>query len=183
MKQLLITIAAVLVVGCGESQQSTPTPEAKPVEPVAEAASPKPPKSKPLTPKRLLKAAKLDDIELVKEHLAAGVDVNTKDKVGWSPLRYAATFGHKEIAELLISSGADVNTIDEEGTTPLHKAAMMNHWEIIKLLIANGADVNAIVKSGIFKGDTPLDRSYDRTADFLRKHGGKTGAELKAEGK
>ena len=84
MKHLLLTtIAAVVLVGCGESQQSSTTPETKPVEPVAEAASPKPPKSKPLTPKRLLKAAKLDDIELVKEHLAAGVDVNTKDKVGW----------------------------------------------------------------------------------------------------
>ena len=35
MKHLLITtIAAVLLVGCGESQQSTPLPEAKPAEPV-----------------------------------------------------------------------------------------------------------------------------------------------------
>ena len=44
MKQLLITIAAVVLVGCGESQQSATTPEAKPVEPVAEAAKPEPPK-------------------------------------------------------------------------------------------------------------------------------------------
>ena len=36
MKQLLITIAAVVLVGCGESQQSAPSAEAKPVEPVAE---------------------------------------------------------------------------------------------------------------------------------------------------
>ena len=37
MKHLLITtIAAVLLVGCGESQQSSPPAEAKPAEPVAE---------------------------------------------------------------------------------------------------------------------------------------------------
>jgi ankyrin repeat protein len=36
-------------------------------------------------------------------------------------------------------------------------------------------------------GGTPLDRAifnkHTETADLLRKHGGKTGAELKAEGK
>jgi hypothetical protein len=35
------------------------------------------------------------------------------------------------------------------------------------------------------KGRTPLDRAVGntKTADLLRKHGGKTGEELKAEGK
>jgi len=36
MKHLLLTtIAAVVLLGCGEAQQSVPAPEAKPVEPVA----------------------------------------------------------------------------------------------------------------------------------------------------
>ena len=43
---LLTTIAAVLLVGCGESQQPAPAPEATPVEPVAEAATPEPPTAK-----------------------------------------------------------------------------------------------------------------------------------------
>jgi len=33
--QLIAIVAAVLVVGCGESQQSAPSPETKPDEPVA----------------------------------------------------------------------------------------------------------------------------------------------------
>ena len=32
-------------------------------------------------------------------------------------------------------------------------------------------------------GRTPLDYADGETADFIRKHGGKTGEELKAEGK
>ena len=46
--------------------------------------------------------------------------------------------------------------------------------------MTKGADVNAKDKDG----KTPFDgASNDETADLLRKHGGKTGAELKAEGK
>ena len=53
----------------------------------------------------------------------------------------------------------------------------------VRLLIAKGADVNA----KDVKGGTPLDSTilYDQAqiAELLCKHGGKTGAELKAEGK
>ncbi len=53
--------------------------------------------------------------------------------------------------------------------------------EIVELLIANGADVNAKNNGG----KTPLDWAAwkKETANLLRKHGGKTGKELKAEGK
>jgi len=51
--------------------------------------------------------------------------------------------------------------------------------EIVELLIGGGADVNAKEKYG----RTPLDWALGETADLLRKHGGKTGEELKAEGK
>jgi len=37
--------------------------------------------------------------------------------------------------------------------------------------------------SGRYQGQTPLDKAGWETADLLRKHGGKTGEELKAEGK
>ena len=52
-----------------------------------------------------------------------------------------------------------------------------------QLLIDKGADVNANTN----RGNTPLDFSimnkHPATADLLRKHGGKTSEELKAEGK
>ena len=60
-------------------------------------------------------------------------------------------------------------------------AAIKGHKEIVKLLIAKGADMNAKMEDG----DTPLDlaKGHPELADLLRKHGGKTAEELKAEGK
>ena len=124
-------------------------------------------------------------IKPVKKHLAAGVDVNYKDKEERTALDYAIDGGHKKIAKLLIAVGADVNAKDGNGWSPLLYAALGFHKEIAELLIAEGADVNAMDDDG----DTPLDRvmpsgiNKTETADLLRKHGGKTGEELKAEGK
>ena len=72
MKQLIITtIAAVVLVGCGESQQSAPSPEAKPVESVAEAAQPEPPTTK-APDISIHDAAGKGNIEAIKQHLADG---------------------------------------------------------------------------------------------------------------
>jgi ankyrin repeat protein len=161
MKHLLLTtIAAVVLVGCGESQPPEPPTAKAPAISIHEAAA-------------------NGNIEAVKQHIAAGTDVNVKNEFGWTPLYYAAWGGHKEIVELLIAKGADVNKDDDDESTPLHYAALKGQKEIAELLIAKGADVNAVGDLG----RTPLDLAYAETADLLRKHGGKTGAELKAEGK
>jgi len=98
-------------------------------------------------------------------------------------LHWAAWRGRKEIAELLIAKGADLNTKNKDGGTPLHNAAWKGHVEIAKLLIVKNADVNA----KDVEGQTPLDwaeeEKHTEIVDLLRKHGGKTGEELKAEGK
>ena len=173
MKHLLLTtIAAVVLVGCGESQQSAPAPEAKPEPSTAKAPD-----------ISIHEAAGTGNIEVVKQHLAAGTDVNARHKSGGLTPLHLATRSRKEIAELLIAKGADVNAKDDGGVTALQLAAFGGHKEVAELLIAEGADVNA--KAG--GGSTPLDWAIKRRrteiADLLRKHGGKTGEELKAEGK
>ena len=135
------------------------------------------------------KAASVGNIEAVKQHLTAGMDVDARDKQDKTPLQHAAYWGHKEIVELLIAKGADVNAKINDGTSPLHIAANADRKEAVELLIANGADVNAKTADG----KTPLDvadepmplgmTSDGEAANLLRKHGGKTGEELKAEGK
>ena len=155
-------------------------------EPVAEAATPEPPTAK-ASDASIHDAARTGRIEYVKQHLIAGTDVNAKDEDLFTPLHYAAETGHKEIVELLLANGADVNAKDD-GVTPLHFAAGAGRKEIVELLITEGADVNAkLVSDGPHKGKTPLnaanEANHPEVADLLRKHGGKTGEELKAEDK
>jgi len=171
MKQIPITtIAAVLLVGCGEAQQSAPAPETKPVEPVAEVParpSAPPVEAKPVEP--VAEAAQLEP------PTAKAPDISISE---------AALNENIEAVKQHIAAGTDVNARDNGGSTPLHQAAINGHKEIAELLIANGADVNAKTKS---TGKTPLDYAVmgkkTETANLLRKHGGKTADELKAEGK
>ncbi|SVB74620.1 uncharacterized protein METZ01_LOCUS227474 [marine metagenome] len=100
-------------------------------------------------------AAKAGNIEAVKQHLAAGADVNAKNEGGLTPLHPAAYEGHMEIVELLIAKGADVNTKDVDGLTSLHFAASNGHKDVVELLIAEGADVNAKAADG----EMPLHRA------------------------
>ena len=135
--QLIVIVASVLIVGCGQTQQSAPVPRSKP-EPSTTKA-----------PNISIHQGVFDgNIGAVKQHLDAGTDVNAKAYGGSTPLHRAAFDGHKEIAELLIGKGADVNAKNQENTTPLDKAIEKNQPEL---------------------------------ANLLRKHGGKTGEELKAE--
>ena len=109
MKHLLLTtIAAVVLVGCGGPSMSIHT------------------------------AARIGNIEAVKQHLAAGTDVNAKNKYEWTPLHSAAFSGHKEIAELLIAKGADVNAKRDDGETPLDRAIAIEHSETADLLRKHG---------------------------------------------
>ena len=147
-------------------------------------------------------AAHLGSKKIVILLITNNADVNAKDKGGETPLDMAA---NKETADLLrkhggehgtfigavaggdidavkmfLDAGTDVNEKVQHGWTSLHEAAVFGHEVVAELLIANGADINA------WDGyETPLDVSDDESefAAVLRKHGGKTGEELKTEQK
>ena len=168
MKQLLLTtIAAVVLVGCGEAQQSVPSPEAKPDEPVAKA-------TKPTTPPKAVTANKGADP-------ARGI--NPEPPTAKAPeisIHDAARTGNIEAVKQHLADGAEVNAKSSGGRTPLHWAANRGHEEVAELLIAKGAEVNAM---DVLLGWTPLDYADGETVDHIRKLGGKTAEELKAEGK
>ena len=204
MKYLITTIAALVLVGCGASQ---PTAKA-PVLTIYEAArrgdiaavimrlaagTKADTKTKDGTTP-LHTAARFGHKEVAELHIAKGADVNAAVD-GITPLHFAVANDAKELAELLIAAGADVNAkTDMFEETPLHDAVVLGNKEIVELLIAKGAVMNAKDDNGSTPLDraieelqnTPLDRAIEErkteTANFLRKHGGKSSKELKAAG-
>ena len=139
MKQLLITIAALVLVGCGPSEVEL----------------------------SLIEAARKGNIEAVKKHIANGkqdffnsIDVNAADVLDKTALHYAAAWGRIQIAELLIANGADVNTKSVTGRTPLDIANKNNKSKIADLLRCHGG------KHGTIHG-AALDGDIEAVNEFL----------------
>ena len=144
---LLTTIAAVLLVGCGNSEAD----------------------------RALLKDAKFGgNIEAVKQHLASGADVNAKKMhVMLTPLHFAAQNNSREVAQLLVAEGAKHGVING--------AVAGGNIEAVKKFLPAGKDVNR--KDRHQKTSLDVLKDNPEIRDLLRKHGGKTAEELKAEGK
>ena len=83
-------------------------------------------------------------------------DIDAKDDEGRTPLYWACTRGHEDVASLLIASSVgrvDINSRDNRLQTPLLRAAEYGHESVSRLLINTvGIDVNAMD----FSGMTPL---------------------------
>ena len=64
-----------------------------------------------------------------------GVDPDSKDSYGQTPLSWAAANGHEAIVKLLLGvEGIDPDSKDSNGQTPLSRAAENGHEAIVKLL-------------------------------------------------
>jgi len=81
------------------------------------------------------------NMEAVKQHIAAGSDLNVRDPFGGSsPLISASVFGQTEIAKVLIDAGVDLNFQNNDGSTALHTSAFFCRPEIIKMLLEKNVD-------------------------------------------
>lgn len=102
----------------------------------------------------LERAAGEGNVNAVRQHIAAGTDLNRRNTLtGSTALMSAAAFGQTETAVLLIEAGADLETKNYQGATALHTASFLCREEIVKVLLAKGADKTARNKAGA----TPLE--------------------------
>ena len=80
--------------------------------------------------------------ELVIWLVEQGLDVNTPDYYGRTPLYKHATLG-RDTVKLLYELGGDIQKPDTYGSTPLHTAVGFFRPKIVSFLIEKGADINA----------------------------------------
>ena len=94
----------------------------------------------------LMLAALKGELELASQMVKKGADVN---KTGWTPLHYAASFGHVPVIKLLLENYAYIDAESPNGTTPLMMAAMYGSPEAVKLFLDEGADVSLRNQQGL----------------------------------
>ena len=101
--------------------------------------------------RQLIEALDEGDINMVKQLIEKGVDVNQGQFFGWTPLIWASRGGHLEIVKYLLSHGANVNQANDDGNTPLifaSREGREGHLEVVKYLVEHGADVNQANNAG-----------------------------------
>ena len=109
----------------------------------------------------------LGQTERAQALIAAGAQVN---RLGWTPLHYAASKAQVETARMLIGRGAIINAPGPDGTTPLMMAALSGQPDIVHLLLSKGAD------------PAMINAAHETAADWARKRNHQSlAAELDAQ--
>lgn len=85
----------------------------------------------------LIYAAKLGNLEEVKEALAQGADIHADDD---SALIYSAKYGHLEVVKYLVGQGANIHADDDFA---LCVSAQNGHLEVVQYLAGQGANIHA----------------------------------------
>mmetsp|Transcript_45643 Transcript_45643/g.117967 ORF Transcript_45643/g.117967 Transcript_45643/m.117967 type:complete len:637 (-) Transcript_45643:64-1974(-) len=79
----------------------------------------------------------------------SSINIEVRDREGFTPLCFASLVGSSTIAELLLLHDADVNATSYKGGSPLSVAASHGHTDVVKLLLLHGADLQHKDDSGL----------------------------------
>jgi hypothetical protein len=83
--------------------------------------------------KVIIEAASDGNAERVAELIGLGVNVNARDRWGWSAMSMCAYGGYLDIARMLLDHGADLDNVDVDGDTPTSLAASRGHTDLVVL--------------------------------------------------
>ncbi len=92
----------------------------------------------------MLMAAFEDQIEILKNKIQAGANINHADTDGRTALMLAAFNGHIDVVDYLLDNGADCKKVDNTNRSALMFACTGPFLETVKHLISAGAEVNGM---------------------------------------
>lgn len=91
---------------------------------------------------KLILAAKQGRVEIMRETINAGADVNVTDDLFGNPVVAAATGGNPDAVKFLLDGGANVNARDSEGYTALMRVVLNGDADLVRQLLSAGAAPN-----------------------------------------
>eukprot|EP00438_Fugacium_kawagutii_P010362 Skav231992 [mRNA] locus=scaffold719:366654:367250:- [translate_table: standard] len=168
-KSLKLVHPALEVVPSEPTPVAAPPAVASSATPGQDAAHAAPvPKAKAKAkakPTSLIKAIKVNDLNVVEEMLQAP-DCNLELLGMWdnTPLLAACMYGHSEVALKLMARGANVFATNEHGATALHYSSVEGCLDVTKVILEQ-TDAEKLAKLGT--GKVKLIQSYRRQAVFL----------------
>ena len=119
----------------------------------------------------LMNALKNDDINKAKELIISGVNINTRNMMGETPLMEAAGKGYTEIVELLLNKRVNINISNVKNITALSKASYNGHADIVKLLVDAEATLNIRDRDGKTALTYASENEYKDIVKILKKAG------------
>ncbi|WP_306602209.1 ankyrin repeat domain-containing protein [Geothrix sp. 21YS21S-2] len=125
---------------------------------------------------KLSRAVVDGNLQLAKNLVETGEKVNDVDKWGWTPLAWAAYYGHPVIVKWLLEQGADPNILTfkeygryKPGVSPLLLAAYYGYEEIVADLLKAKADPDIADVSGRKPVDYARDFGFTRCVELLSR--------------
>lgn len=108
-----------------------------------------------------IEVIKQGNLEIVKQLIKAGINVNAEDTFQEKALIVALENGYTEIAKLLIKNYADINACSVNGNTALMIALKSEYPDIVSLLLGRRQNINAQNENG----DTSLIIAVNQAKD------------------
>ncbi len=131
------------------------------------------------TPDDFVRAASLGDRGMVEAYLRGGMDRNSVDAHGISPLMAAATAGKVDVTKTLLDENANPDLANKDGDTALILAAAANQSDTVRALVEGNADVRArnkenltaLLKAANARNDGVVDVLLATSKDQLARDG------------
>lgn len=105
------------------------------------------------------------DVNLVRQAVDAGADLETRDDRGRTPLLVAVTENRVEVAEVLVKAGADPDALDERHDTPWLVTGVTGSVPMAKVLLEAKPDLTITNRFG---GVSLIPASERGHAEYVR---------------
>ncbi|EAA05854.4 AGAP009521-PA, partial [Anopheles gambiae str. PEST] len=111
-----------------------------------------------------------DQVEMARDLIRAGAQINAKNRTGATPLHLAVQRGNVRLVQLLLDHKCSIDELNYNGETPLIRAVVSNNLPLVRILLNNGASIERLRNS-----EPPVllylvQENHEEVLDYLLEH-------------